>query len=77
MTLAKAAMKTPCTVSGFTSLTDAEQTRLSSLGLRPGSVVTKLLKTPLRDPIECLVGPQLLAMDSWLLERILIEPPAR
>jgi Fe2+ transport system protein FeoA len=76
MTLAKASMKTPCRVRGFRDLTDAERTRLSSLGLRAGSVITKVLKTPLRDPVECLVGPQLLAVDSWLLERILIEPSA-
>lgn len=74
MTLAKADMKTPCRVLGFKSLTEDEKTRLSSLGLREGSVITKVLKTPLRDPIECLVGPQLLAVDSWLLERILVVP---
>ena len=31
--------------------------------------------TPLKDPVECLVGPQLLALDSWLLGRIRVSTP--
>ena len=68
--LAKAPMGRPATVVGFTALGDSELARLAGLGLRAGSRITKLLKTPFRDPVECLVGPQLLAIEAWLLERI-------
>lgn len=74
MTLAELPLESPALIRGFTSLTDAERCRLGALGLREGAPVTKLLRTPLRDPIECLVGPQLLALESWLLERIEVEP---
>lgn len=69
-------MQTPVKVVGFRSLDAAEQTRLSSHGLRAGSEITKLLHTPLRDPVECLVGPQLLALEAWLLDHIVVETPA-
>lgn len=74
MTLAELPMDAPALIRGFRRLSDSEKSRLSALGLREGAPVTKLLRTPLRDPIECLVGPQLLALESWLLERIEVEP---
>lgn len=74
MTLAQAEMKKPSRILGFEKLSEVEELRLSALGLGPGSIITKVLRTPLRDPIECLVGPQLLTLDAWLLERILVEP---
>lgn len=77
MTLAETAMETPARVVGFSSLAEDERLRLSSLGLREDAVVTKLLKTPLRDPVECLVGPQLLALEERLLPLILVEPLAQ
>lgn len=74
MTLAEAELGTPVTVVGFDSLGEADRLRLSALGLREEAPVTMLLRTPLQDPVECLVGPQLLTIDSWLLERILVAP---
>ena len=74
MTLAQAAMKSPSRILGFERIDALEEARLRALGVTPGGVITKLLRTPLRDPVECLVGPQLLTMDAWLLERILVEP---
>lgn len=73
MTLAQVSLATPVRVLGFDALSETEKMRLSSLGLREGAPITKLLRTPLRDPIECLVGPQLVTIDSWLLDRILVE----
>ncbi len=73
MTLAQAEMQTPLRIVGFERLDDIEKSRLCALGLRAGAQITKLLRTPLRDPIECLVGPQLLAVEAWLLERIVVE----
>ena len=73
MTLAEAAMDAPVRVKNLFGLSGAEELRLSALGLRVGVVVTKLIRTPLRDPIECLVGSQLLALDAWLLERVTVE----
>lgn len=74
MTLAHAAMKTPTRIVGFNALSESERSRLSSFGVRVDSVIVKLMKTPLRDPVECLVGShQLLTLDSWLLDRILVE----
>jgi Fe2+ transport system protein FeoA len=73
MTLAEAALDAPARITGFRSLSESEKCRLGALGLREGVRVTKLLRTPLRDPIELLVGPQLLAVEAWLLERIDVE----
>jgi Fe2+ transport system protein FeoA len=75
MTLADVSLGAATRIKGFKELSEVEQTRLSALGIRVGERVTKILKTPLRDPIECLVGPQLVAVESWLLERILVEKP--
>ncbi|MBI5629445.1 MAG: ferrous iron transport protein A [Elusimicrobia bacterium] len=75
MTLKEAALGEPVRIVGFESLSAPETFRLSSMGLREQAVVTKLLKTPLRDPVECLIGPQLVAIESWLMERILVELP--
>lgn len=79
MTLDSLEMETPAVVVGFRELGPAEQARLAGLGLRRGASVVKILRTPLKDPVECLVGPQLLALDRWLLERVLVEAkvPAR
>jgi len=41
--------------------------------VRAGAVITKLIPTPLKDPVECLVGPQLLALERRLLRRIEVE----
>lgn len=70
MTLDKAAMEQPYKIVGFETLDDEHKLRLSAVGLREEAVITKLLHTPLKDPVECLVGPQLLALDAWLLGRI-------
>lgn len=73
MTLDDAALRVPLKIVGFTSLDDAERARLSGVGLRAGAVVVKLMPTPLQDPVECLVGPQLLALERRLLARIDVE----
>lgn len=73
MTLDAAALDVPVRITGFTDLDDSERTRLAGLGLRPGTALTKILRTPLRDPVECLVGSQLLAVEARLLPRIRVE----
>jgi Fe2+ transport system protein FeoA len=75
MTLADVALDVPSRIRGFRGLSESEQTRLGAFGLRIGMPIVKLLRTPLRDPIECLVGPQLLTLEAWLLERIEVEIP--
>ena len=75
MTLDKAAMEQPYKIVGFDALDEAHKMRLSALGVREEAVITKLLHTPLMDPVECLVGPQLLALDAWLLSRIRVSAP--
>lgn len=74
MTLADRPLESKSRIKGFRSLSQAERCRLGALGLREGAFIVKLLRTPLRDPVECLVGPQLLALEAWLLERIEVEP---
>ncbi len=74
MTLDQVALHIPARVTGFRGLAEADLFRLSAHGLCAGSTVTKLLATPLRDPIECLVGTQLMALDVSLLGKILVEP---
>ena len=73
MTLDKVALDVPVRVLGFTGIEDIDKIRLTGLGLRPGVSVTKILRTPLRDPVECLVGAQLLAIEARLLARIRVE----
>lgn len=73
MTLKQAGLGREAKIAGFTGLDEAEKIRLGALGLREGASVTKLMNTPLRDPVECAVGPQLLTIESWLLERIIVE----
>jgi Fe2+ transport system protein FeoA len=70
MTLDEAALNVPLRIVGFVATDESQQARLSGLGLRVGVAVTKLMPTPLRDPVECLVGPQLLALERRLLARI-------
>jgi Fe2+ transport system protein FeoA len=73
MTLDEAALDAPMRITGFVGVDEAERGRLGGLGLRAGAVVTKLMPTPLQDPVECLVGPQLLALERRLLARIRVE----
>lgn len=73
MTLDKVALDVPVRVLGFAGIDDFDKIRLTGLGLRPGVSVTKILRTPLRDPIECLVGAQLLAIEARLLGQIRVE----
>ncbi|HAZ09473.1 MAG TPA: hypothetical protein DCZ01_13375 [Elusimicrobia bacterium] len=73
MTLDQVALEMPVRIVNFTSIDATEVARLSGMGLRTGTTVTKLIATPLQDPVECLVGPQLLALDRRLLRRIQVE----
>lgn len=73
MNLEGVAMDVPVKVVGYAGLSVFDKDRLSGLGLRPGVAVTKILKTPLLDPIECLVGSQLLAIEARLLPHIRVE----
>lgn len=73
MTLDAVPLDVPVRVLACAGLPAADRDRLAGLGLRPGVSVVKLLKTPLRDPIECLVGSQLLALELRLLPHIRVE----
>lgn len=73
MTLALLPLGSRARVTGLSSLGESQRLRLSSLGLREGVEIVKILRTPLRDPVECLVGPQLLAIEECLLGRIQVE----
>ena len=70
MTLDEVGLDVPVRITGFLSMDASERGRLSGLGVRAGAVITKLIPTPLQDPVECLVGPQLLALERRLLARI-------
>lgn len=76
MTLDQVPLGAPCRIVGFKSLDERERERLVSLGLRPSARVTKLLLTPLRDPVECLVDSQLLALEARVLPHVRVEPAA-
>jgi Fe2+ transport system protein FeoA len=73
MTLDTVPLDIPVRVLGYAGLGAFDRDRLAGLGLRPGVSVVKILKTPLRDPIECLVGSQLLALEVRLLPHIRVE----
>ena len=73
MTLDAVPLDVRVRVLGCAELMAHDRDRLAGLGLRPGVSVVKLLKTPLRDPIECLVGSSLLAIEVRLLHLIRVE----
>lgn len=73
MNLESTPMDVPVKVVGYSGLSVYDKDRLNGLGLRAGVCVTKILKTPLRDPVECLVGTQLLAIEARLLPHIRVE----
>jgi len=73
VTLDQVALEVQVKIVGFAPIGDGERARLSGLGVRLGVLVTKLIPTPLQDPIECLVGTQLLAMERRLLRLIRVE----
>jgi Fe2+ transport system protein FeoA len=73
MTLDSLPFDVPVRVTGYSALSVFDKDRLSGLGLRPGVSVIKILKTPLQDPVECLVGSQLLAIEARLLPHIRVE----
>ncbi len=73
MTLDVVPLDVPVRVLGCAGLSASDRDRLDGLGLRPGVSVVKILKTPLRDPVECLVGSQLLAIEVRLLHHIRVE----
>lgn len=72
-TLADAAWNAPVKVTGFSGVPESDRARLAGMGLHVGETVVKLLASPLGDPIECLVGQQLLALEKSLVERIKVE----
>jgi Fe2+ transport system protein FeoA len=76
LTLDRVALGVPVRVVGFPGMSDLDETRLAALGLRAGVPLVKILRTPLRDPIECLVGSQLLAVEARLLPKISVESAA-
>lgn len=73
MTLDSVPMGVPVKVTTMTGLTVHDRDSLAGLGLRTGVSVVKILKTPLQDPVECLVGSQLLALETRLLRHIKVE----
>lgn len=73
MTLDAVPLDVTVRVLSVAGLSAHDRDRLAGLGLRPGVSVVKILKTPLRDPIECLVGSQLLALEARLLPSIRVE----
>lgn len=73
MTLDRVALEVQVKIVGFAGVDDGERARLSGMGLRPGVLVTKLIPTPLQDPVECLVGSQLLALERRLLRLVRVE----
>lgn len=73
MTLDVVPLGVPVRVTALSGLTVHDRDSLAGLGLRAGVSVTKILKTPLQDPVECLVGTQLLALEARLLRHIKVE----
>lgn len=77
MTLDEAGLDVPVRIAALDLPDAAEAARLSGVGLRVGARVVKLMPTPLRDPVACLVGPQILALERRLLRRIRVEAEPR
>ena len=73
MTLDDVPLDVSVRVLEFSGLSEHDKEGLAGLGLRPGMSVVKILKTPLQDPVECLVGSQLLAIEARLLSQIRVE----
>lgn len=73
MTLDSLGLDIPARVTAV-RLKDEERARLGAVGLEAGASIVKLLRTPLRDPVECLVGSQLVALDRRVMAGILVAP---
>ena len=73
MTLDSIALDTPIRVIDCSGLMPVDKERLAIFGLRPGAIMIKILKTPLGDPIECLVGTQLIVLEIRLMRHICVE----
>lgn len=73
MTLDAVPLDVPVRVVSLSGLTAFDRDSLVGHGLRPGVSVVKIMKTPLQDPVECLVGTQLLALEVRLLRHIRVE----
>lgn len=73
MTFREVALDVPVKVIGFKALSDAERLRLAAFGLREGSSIVKIVRTPLRDPVECLVDTQLVTLDRRIIDSILVK----
>jgi len=73
MTLDAVPLGVPVRVAALTGITVPDRDSLAGLGLRTGVSVMKIMKTPVQDPIECLVGTQLLALEARLLRHIKVE----
>ena len=73
MTLDAVPLGVPVRVTTLAGLTVSDRDSLAGLGLRAGVSVVKIMKTPLQDPVECLVGTQLLALETRLLRHIKVE----
>ncbi len=74
MTLEEAALDQAVCVEEFKGLNEKDLACLLGMGFRLGALVTKVIPTPLRDPVECLVGSQLLAVERRLFKHIFVTP---
>lgn len=73
MTLEEVALNQAVRVEEIRELNEKDLACLLGMGIRAGVSVTKVIATPLRDPVECLVGSQLLAVEKRLFKHIRVK----
>jgi Fe2+ transport system protein FeoA len=77
MTLEEVALNRAVKVEEIQGLGEKDIACLLGMGIRLGVSVTKVIATPLKDPVECLVGSQLLAVEKRLFKHIHVKEVSR
>ncbi len=73
MTLEEVALDHAVRIEDLKGLDEKDLACLLGMGIRSGVSVTKILATPFKDPVECLVGSQLLAVEKRLFKHIHVQ----
>ncbi len=73
MTLEEVALNRAVRIEDMQGLNEKDLACLLGMGIRSGVSVTKVMATPLKDPVECLVGSQLLAVEKRLFKHIRVK----
>ncbi len=73
MTLEEVTLNRAVRIEDMQGMDEKDLACLLGMGMRSGVSVTKIVATPFKDPVECLVGSQLLAVEKRLFKHIRVK----